>query len=193
MGTGTFSANSEPAVLDSPIKNLFSGLNPWTTGTSSTTSSGIGYYGKNGVCYAPSSITNNDPLLSYNGVKSNTSSSSNYNNPYLDTYLNQEQQKIDLASSWSDAQKGLGIYDATMKGVTGLANIGMGIWQGIENSRNLKKQREVWDKQIALAQEQIDASKEYRQQRADEIARLNRVRNNTQKSFNTGTTITRSY
>ena len=187
--SSSYSSDAEN-LKNQSIKTLFNNLDI-TSPLSTTSSGGVGYYGKNGVC-TPTAYSSNK-LLSYDGPGSILSDSSNYNNPYLDTYLNQQQQKIDLATDWSDTQKGLGIYDATMKGITGLTNIGMGIWQGVENSRNLKKQREVWDKQMQLADEQIAASKEYRQQRADEIARLNKVRKNTQKAFNTGTTITRSY
>ena len=41
--------------------------------------------------------------------------------------------------------------------------------------------------------EQIAASQEARQQRRAEIERLNRVRSNTKKSFNTNSVVTRSY
>lgn len=181
MGNGTFSANSEPAVLNSPIKNLFSGLDPWTTGTSSTTSSGIGYYGKNGICYAPSSITNNNPLLSYNGPGSAKINQGNSTDP--------SNQNSNNSGSWWDGGTLGSIAGTVMKnlnGIAGISNSILGWKQFSENRKLIAKQMENIDEQIA-------ASKEYRQQRADEIARLNRVRKNTQKSFNTGTTITRSY
>lgn len=179
MGTGTFSANSESAVLNSPIKKLFYGLDPWAPGASSTTSGGTGYYGKNGISYAPSSITNNNPLLSYNGIGS--VNQNNSTNPTPDPDQNQT-----TTSGWD-------LFNTSMNGINGLVNAGLGINNAVQGWMNYRENKKLINKQMQAIDEQIAASKEYRQQRADEIARLNRVRNNTTKAFNTGTTITRSY
>lgn len=75
----------------------------------------------------------------------------------------------------------------------GGVNIGTSIANTVLGYKNFEQNKKLINKQIEAAQEQIEASKEYRQQRRDEIARLNRVRSNTTKAFNTGSVITRSY
>lgn len=156
----------------------------------------------------------NTPLyeLSFWGVNTNKNGISkpvislNVDNGYypygLETTLNQNnidrasqqrQQELNILKNASDHSMNMDIAGATLGGITGLTNLGLGIWGAIESNKNLKKQREVANKQIALAEEQIQASKQYRDERAKEIARLNRVRSNTTKAFNTGSVITRSY
>lgn len=115
--------------------------------------------------------------------------------------INNEQSILDKAktdyltasTSAQEANRALGITNGVFQGLGALTNAGLGIWGAIESNKNLKKQREVADKQIALAEEQIQASRQYRNERAKEIERLNRVRSNTTKAFNTGSVITRSY
>ena len=88
---------------------------------------------------------------------------------------------------------GWDLFNTSMKGINGLVNAGLGINNAVQGWMNFRENKKLISKQIDAINEQIDASKEYRQQRKDEIARLNKVRKNTQKAFNTGTTITRSY
>ncbi len=94
----------------------------------------------------------------------------------------------DSGSWWNGGTLGkiAGTVMNNLDGIAGISNSILGWKQYAQNRKLINKQMENIDEQIA-------ASKEYRQQRRDEIARLNRIRNNTQKSFNTGTTITRSY
>ena len=120
--------------------------------------------------------------------------------PLSPTYYTNEYKKIDNNSSgsngggdnnsswWNGGTLGkiAGTVMNNLEGIAGISNSILGWKQFSENRKLIAKQMENIDEQIA-------ASKEYRQQRADEIARLNRVRKNTQKAFNTGTTITRSY
>jgi hypothetical protein len=99
-----------------------------------------------------------------------------------------DQNNNNSGSWWNGGTLGAiaGTVMNNLDGIAGISNSILGWKQFSENRKLIAKQMENIDEQIA-------ASKEYRQQRADEIARLNRVRKNTQKSFNTGTTITRSY
>lgn len=97
------------------------------------------------------------------------------------------------SQSTTSTTSGWDLFNTSMQGINGLVNAGLGINNAVQGWMNYRENKKLINKQMQAIDEQIAASKEYRQQRADEIARLNRVRNNTQKSFNTGTTITRSY
>ena len=88
---------------------------------------------------------------------------------------------------------GWDLFNTSMEGINGLVNAGLGINNAVQGWMNFRENKKLINKQMQAIDEQIAASQEYRQQRKDEIARLNKVRKNTQKSFNTGTTITRSY
>lgn len=110
----------------------------------------------------------------------------NYNN-----YL--KQQGLQASTNAQNAYANSQIAGSVFQGIGAVSQLGMGIWGAVEQYKNMKKSRELADKQIALAQEQIDASKEYRQQRADEIARLKRVRSNTNQRFNSSAIVSRSY
>ena len=99
----------------------------------------------------------------------------------------------DNPQSTTSTTSGWDLFNTSMQGINGLVNAGLGINNAVQGWMNYRENKKLINKQMQAIDEQIAASKEYRQQRADEIARLNRVRNNTQKSFNTGTTITRSY
>lgn len=123
--------------------------------------------------------------------KDNVYSKTIDNNSFGDKSYQNDYLKA--ATSAQEANRALGITNGVFQGLGALTNAGLGIWGAIESNKNLKKQREVADKQIALAEEQIQASRQYRNERANEIARLNRVRSNTTKAFNTGSVITRSY
>lgn len=88
---------------------------------------------------------------------------------------------------------GVGIADVTFKGIETLGNLGLGIWKGIEQAKNNKTMRQAMVKQMQVAQEQINASQQARKERASELARLNKVRSNTNKQFNTSAQVSRSY
>lgn len=111
----------------------------------------------------------------------------------IDRAFVQREDELNILKNVTDHSMNMNIAGATLGGITGLTNLGLGIWNAVENNKNLQKQRQVADKQIALAEEQILASQQYRNERAKEIERLNRVRSNTTKAFNTGSVITRSY
>ena len=93
-----------------------------------------------------------------------------------------------------DAERGIGITNAFMGSLGTATNMGLGIWQAIENKNYIDNVlTPYYDKQNALAQEQIDASQELRQQRQKEIDRLKRVRSNTNQRFNSSAIVSRSY
>lgn len=107
-------------------------------------------------------------------------------NQLFKNYIGLEKDKLSL-------NRNMGIASGFFQGLGSTVNTGLGIWGAIENSKSAKKSRELMDKQIDNYNEQIDASREARQQRRDEIARLNKMRSNTKKQFNTQASITRSY
>ena len=121
--------------------------------------------------------------------------------PLSPTYYTNEYKKIDNNSfvnptdddTDTSTTSGWDLFNTSMKGINGLVNAGLGINNAVQGWMNFRENKKLINKQMQAIDEQIAASKEYRQQRADEIARLNKVRKNTQKAFNTGTTITRSY
>ncbi len=82
---------------------------------------------------------------------------------------------------------------AGMDITNGLIQGGLGIWNAVETSKNNKELRNLWKKQMALADEQIAASKQARSERASELARLNRIRTNTNTQYNTAAQVSRSY
>lgn len=136
-------------------------------------------------------IANSNGALSvndYTAAQSALAKVSNSDNLY-NAYVN----NLNADTSAQEANRALGITGGVLGGLASMTNIGLGIWQAIESNKNLRKQRQVADKQIELANEQILASQQYRNERADEIKRLNRVRSNTNKAFNTGSVVTRSY
>ena len=100
---------------------------------------------------------------------------------------------LDLATQAQNDYRGMEIANGVFDGISSLTNMGLGIWNAVEQSQNNAKLRDVYDKQMALAQEQIDASKELREQRQKEIARLKRVRSNTNQRFNSSAIVSRSY
>ena len=125
----------------------------------------------------------------YNGGMITSEDYTNAMNQYNVTNPNIPNKKEETSSGMS----GMDITNATFQGLSALTDVGTSIANSVLGWQNFKKNSDLIDKKMAAIDEQITASQEYRQQRKDEIARLNRVRSNTQKSFNTGTTITRSY
>ena len=169
-------SNDAENLKNQSIKTLFNNLDI-TSPISTTSSGGIGYYGKNGIS-TPTAYSSN-ALLSYDGpgsIKINNNSSVN---PTADT-------DTSTTSGWD-------LFNTSMEGINGLVNAGLGINNAVQGWMNFRENKKLINKQMQAIDEQIAASTEYRQQRADEIARLKKVRKNTQKAFNTGTTITRSY
>ena len=98
---------------------------------------------------------------------------------------------LELATQAQNNYRGMQITNGVFDGISSLTK--MGIWNAVEQSQNNAKLRDVYDKQMALAQEQIDASKELRKQRQEEIDRLKRVRSNTNQRFNSSAIVSRSY
>ena len=121
------------------------------------------------------------------GIKNSYSSLENYQK-----YLN-DRDTLNLATQAQNDYRGMQIANGVFGGISSLTNMGLGIWNAVEQSQNNAKLRDVYDKQMALAQEQIDASKELRKQRQEEIARLKRVRSNTNQRFNSSAIVSRSY
>lgn len=85
------------------------------------------------------------------------------------------------------------IASGTFQAFGALTNAGLGIWNAYNQNKNAAKQRDLMDAQIKNYNENIEASREARQQRRDEIARLGKMRTNTKAQFNTQATVTRSY
>lgn len=99
------------------------------------------------------------------------------------SWLKSKNSSTDHWSNFKDTMSGT----ATALGVLGKLTSGaMGIANAIATYKNINKQSELIDEQIA-------ASQEARQQRVDEITRLNKVRGNTKKQFNTSAVVSRSY
>lgn len=115
------------------------------------------------------------------------------NSDFNQDYANYTQQQLEKNNNSSSSMSGMDIANGVFKGLSSLTSAGTSIANAALGWANYSKNKELINKQIDAINEQISASQEYRQQRRDEITRLNRVRSNTQKSFNTGTTITRSY
>lgn len=88
-------------------------------------------------------------------------------------------------TSWDSAAKGMDIFGSTMQGLGELSKMGLMWAQYAQN-------RKMINNQTKLVNEQIEASREYRQQRKDEIDRLNRARTYTKNAYGKGTTVTRS-
>lgn len=101
-------------------------------------------------------------------------------------YIGLKQDQLNL-------NRDMGIASGFFQGLGSTVNAGLGIWGAIESAKNAKKSRELMDKQIANYNEQIEASREARQQRRDELARLSKMRSNTKAQFNTQASVTRSY
>lgn len=102
-------------------------------------------------------------------------------------------QAVNLEKDRLAFDRGIGITSSVFQGIGNTVNAGLGIWGAIESAKNAKKSRELMDKQIANYNEQIEASREARQQRRDELARLSKMRSNTKAQFNTQASVTRSY
>ncbi len=76
------------------------------------------------------------------------------------------------------------------KAIGGLA---LGGLSALTSWKNGVANRKMMAKQMQVAQEQINASQQARKERAAELARLNKVRSNTNKQYNTASQVSRSY
>ena len=152
-----------------------------------------GFFDTSGFNDSLKSLNNNDRYNSirnaYIGGMITDNDYTNAMNQYNVTNPNIPNKKEETSSGMS----GMDIANATFQGLSALTSAGTSIANSVLGWKNYAQNKKLINKQIDAINEQITASQEYRQQRKDEIARLNRVRSNTQKSFNTGTTITRSY
>lgn len=111
----------------------------------------------------------------------------------LKTQENLANKYIGLKKEQLDLNRDMGIASGFFQGLGSTVKAGLGIWGAIESAKNAKKSRELMDKKIANYNEQIEASREARQQRRDELARLSKMRSNTKAQFNTQASVTRSY
>ena len=136
-------------------------------------------------------IQNND----WTGVSNflnNTNYYENANKDYLNHMYGKNEQFQNILTkynqnqtSWDSAAKGMDIFGSTMQGLGELSKMGLMWAQYAQN-------RKMINNQTKLVNEQIEASREYRQQRKDEIDRLNRARTYTKNAYGKGTTVTRS-
>lgn len=84
-----------------------------------------------------------------------------------------------------NAEVGVNIGSSIMNALGGISNIALGWATYAEQKKNSEMQRQ-------LAAKQLENLTEIMQQRKDELARLKRVRGNTNKAFKSNTAITRS-
>lgn len=84
-----------------------------------------------------------------------------------------------------NAEVGVNISSSIMNALGGMSNMALGWATYAEQKKNSEKQRE-------LVKKQLENLSDIMQQRKDELARLERVRKNTNKAFRSNTAITRS-
>lgn len=130
----------------------------------------------------------------FNNPSSNMNNQFNWND-YIQKNWKNTTQKVEVGNSggnpifswiWDNAKKiGTGLLD----NAENIGNLSKSILSWVEFTEN----KELMSAQRDAINEQIAASQEARQQRRTEIERLNRVRSNTKKSFNTNSVVTRSY
>lgn len=193
-GTPLYGANDSPNYTTTSI-------NPFFSQFGIKTQQGINNY-ISGLSLKEFSQLPENLRLQYNNVWRQSQQANQAGQMFADAEANSgisstaSNNKLDLLDIYSkeadnralarDRAYELGIADSTFQGISSLTNMGLDIWNAYEQSQTAKKQRE-------LANEQIAASKELRNQRGKEIERLNKVRGNTAKAYNTGSVITRSY
>lgn len=152
------------------------------------------FYGTYGTTNIASYTPTVSKVLNYNTSATTapvtTATTQNNIEAERDKLLN---QAINLEKDKLAFDRGIGITSSVFQGLGSTINAGLGIWGAIESAKNAKKSRELMDKQIANYNEQIEASREARQQRRDELARLSKMRSNTKAQFNTQASVTRSY
>lgn len=84
-----------------------------------------------------------------------------------------------------NAEVGVNIGSSIMNALGGISNMALGWATYADQKKNSEMQRQ-------LAAKQLENLTEIMQQRKDELARLERVRGNTNKAFKSNTAITRS-
>lgn len=84
-----------------------------------------------------------------------------------------------------NAEVGVNIGSSIMNALGGISNMALGWATYAEQKKNSEMQRQ-------LAAKQLENLQDIMQQRKDELARLERVRGNTNKAFKSNTAITRS-
>ena len=152
----------------------------------------VSYNYANQLAQSTLNNTYNSDLLAQtsNSLQSVMQQSSSLQNNY---WQNWKPSSSSSSSSSSSGSSGVDIANSVIGGIGTLGNLGLGIAGAVENHENGKAMRNLMNKQIDLAQEQIDSSRQARKERASELARLNRVRSNTSTQFNTSAQVSRSY
>ena len=150
----------------------------------------VSYNYANQLAQSTLNNTYNSDLLAQtsNSLQSVMQQSSSLQNNYW-----QNWNPSSSSSGGSSGSSGVDIANSVIGGIGTLGNLGVGIAGAVENWKNGKQMRKLMNKQIELAQEQIDSSRQARKERASELARLNRVRSNTSTQFNTSAQVSRSY
>lgn len=150
----------------------------------------VSYNYANQLAQSTLNNTYNSDLLAQtsNSLQSVMQQSSSLQNNYW-----QNWKPSSSSSGGSSGSSGVDIANSVIGGIGTLGNLGVGIAGAVENWKNGKQMRKLMNKQIELAQEQIDSSRQARKERASELARLNRVRSNTSTQFNTSAQVSRSY
>lgn len=135
-----------------------------------------------------------------NGINSGSSNKSEAELDIMRKVTENEAIRNDLYKEYLGLEKDkynfnrdASIASGTFQAFGALTNAGLGIWNAYNQNKNAAKQRDLMDAQIKNYNENIEASREARQQRRDEIARLGKMRTNTKAQFNTQATVTRSY
>jgi hypothetical protein len=139
--------------------------------------------------------TYNSDLLSQTQsmLSSVNQQASSLQNNYWQNWKPSSSSSSSSSSSGSSGSSGVDIANSIFGGIGTLSNMGLGIAGAVESWKNSKQMRELMKRQMDLAQEQIDSSRQARKERASELARLNRVRSNTSTQFNTSAQVSRSY
>lgn len=174
-----------PRPLDRPIVQS-SNMSPIPLPTEFT-------FGKNGFTQTGGPATATPYSSGMNAFeKAQMSQMQQYNNN-MAQQNNLFGQQLDLMKDAQSFNKGANIANGVFGGLQAVTNMGLGIWNAVEQSKlnaeymaNAKAQRELWAEQIA-------ASREQRTQRKQELARLDKMRSNTKAQFNTQASVTRSY
>ena len=172
------------------------------------------YIWRNGT-FSPNNITaqNSEWLSLINGISNSisgnrtisnspVSSTPIYNPPnnsnnIKQQWLNQQQQAINNQKEYNtqllaqnndliNHQKNMDITNTVFNTIGGVTNLGLGIWQAIEQNKLIGDQRDLLKKQLQIAEED-------RLYRDKERKRLDKVRGNTSKQFSSGAVISRSY
>lgn len=89
------------------------------------------------------------------------------------------------SSGWDNAQSVMSDIKGGLETLGNISNMTLNWMKYAEQKKMNKAKRE-------LINEQIEASQELRKQRREELERIKKVRGNTQRAFNSGTTISKT-